>query len=247
MSDGYKRTHESGFNKRKKKVKRDLSISKQMGSMCKFITPQNHSNIGTSTNQIKMLNKNELINIITPESKIENKLLSPMKTEPKLTTSLNVNTSAITESITDKVKSNPTNLIHLKFSNDPAHWVINSDLISYFSKNIPIQNIDADLTVSARQFGTKTRYFRKEYFSRALGNGECVNREWLIYSPSTGSVYCYVCKIFRHLQISEKSTFVHQFESGFDDWKNINVKMEAHEQSKEHFNSIKKIGRPSKM
>ncbi|XP_050065317.1 zinc finger MYM-type protein 1-like [Aphis gossypii] len=93
-----------------------------------------------------------------------------MKTEPKLTTSLNVNTSAITESITDKVKSNPTNLIHLKFSNDPAHWVVNSDLISYFSENIPIQNVDADLTVSARQFGTKTRYFRKEYFSRALGN-----------------------------------------------------------------------------
>lgn len=37
-----------------------------------------------------------------------------MKTEPKLTTSLNVNTSDITEPITDKVKSNPTNLIHLK-------------------------------------------------------------------------------------------------------------------------------------
>lgn len=73
MSDGYKRTHESGFNKRKKKEKRDLSISEQMGSMCKFITPQNHSNIGTSTNQIKMLNKNEPINIITPKSKIENK------------------------------------------------------------------------------------------------------------------------------------------------------------------------------
>jgi len=155
MSDGYKRTHESGFNKRKTKEKRNLSISKY------------------KYKQIKMLNKNELINIITPESKIENELLSPMKTEPKLTTSLNVNTSAITESITDNVKSNPTNLIHLKFSNDPA------------------------------QFGTKTRYFRKEYFSRVLGNGECVNREWLIYSPSTGSVYCYVCKIFRHLQISD--------------------------------------------
>ncbi|KAF0699468.1 zinc finger MYM-type protein 1-like, partial [Aphis craccivora] len=49
--------------------------------------------------------------------------------------------------------------------------VIKSDLISYFSENIPIQNVDADLTVSARQFGAKTRYFKKEYFSRALGNG----------------------------------------------------------------------------
>lgn len=77
--------------------------------------------------------------------------------------------------------------------------------------------MDADLTISAQQFGTKTRYFRKEYFSRTLGNGEFVKRDWLIYSPSIGSVYCYVCKIFRHLQISEKLTTMRQFESGFDD------------------------------
>lgn len=38
-----------------------------------------------------------------------------------------------------------------------------------------------------------------------------------------------------------KLTLVQQFESGFDDWKNINVRIEAHEQSKDHFNSIKKI------
>jgi len=204
--DGYIRTHESGSTKRKKKEKRDLYISQQMRSMSKFIISQNRSNAGTSKNQIKISNKNELINIMTPESKTENNLLvlPPKKTEPKSTTSLNENTSVITEFIPDKVKSNLTNLSNLKFSNDPAHWEINSDLISYFSENIPIQNVDADLTVSARHFGKKTIYFRKEYFSRALGNGECVNRDWLIYSPSTGSVYCYVCKIFRHLQSSDK-------------------------------------------
>lgn len=43
------------------------------------------------------------------------------------------------------------------------------------------------------------------------------------------------------MQISEKLISVHQFESGFGDWKNINVRMEAHEQSKDHFNSIKKM------
>lgn len=195
--DGYKRTHESDCTKRKKKEKRDLYISKQIKSMDKFVITQNRSNAGTSTNQIEISNKNELINVMTPESKTENKLLvlSPKKTEPNSTTSLNANTSVITESIPDKVKSNLTNLSDLKFSNDPAHWDINSDLISYFSENIPIQNVDVDLTVSARHFGKKTRYFRKEYFSRTLGNGKNVNRDWLIYSPSTGSVYCllFVC------------------------------------------------------
>jgi len=55
---------------------------------------------------------------MTPEFKIKNKLLSPMKTEPNSTTSLNENTSVITESIPNKVKFN---LSSLKFSNDPAH------------------------------------------------------------------------------------------------------------------------------
>lgn len=54
----------------------------------------------------------------------------------------------ITEIILDKVKSNLTYLSNLKFSNDPAHWETNSDLISYFSENIPIQNVDVDLTIS---------------------------------------------------------------------------------------------------
>lgn len=118
MSDGYKRTHKSGFNKRKKKENRDLYISKQMGSMCKFITTQNLSNAGISTNQIEISNKSEFINIMTPKSKIENKLLSPMKTEPNSTTSLNENINVIAESIPDKVKFD---LGNLKFSNDSAY------------------------------------------------------------------------------------------------------------------------------
>ena len=37
-------------------------------------------------------------------------------------------------------------------------------------------------------------------------------RDWLVYSPSTGNVYCYVCKLFRNG--SECFSL-----NGFNDWK----------------------------
>jgi hypothetical protein len=35
-------------------------------------------------------------------------------------------------------------------------------------------------------------------FERQLSNGKLADREWLIYSPSQGKVYCFVCKLFSH-------------------------------------------------
>lgn len=63
--------------------------------MKKCMTSQNRFYAGTRSNQIEILNKISLINITTPESKIESTLLSPMETEPNSTTSLIKNTSAI--------------------------------------------------------------------------------------------------------------------------------------------------------
>ncbi|XP_063910511.1 zinc finger MYM-type protein 1-like [Zophobas morio] len=44
--------------------------------------------------------------------------------------------------------------------------------------------------------GTWKRSFKESYFYRVMANGETVKREWLIYSGTTGSVYCYICKLF---------------------------------------------------
>lgn len=168
-----------------------------------IVTDSNETNI-IYTNKIvniDILNNKEL-NITNMKSINKNKLLSPDKTENNSSTFENENIIVSTVSNVNKTDSK------LQFSNDPAHWEINVDLISYFSENIPVQNIDANLNISARQFGTKTRYFRKEYFSRALGNGEFVKRDWLIFSPSTGYIYCYVCKIFRPLKERDDNTTI---------------------------------------
>ena len=88
-------------------------------------------------------------------------------------------------------------------SNDPADWIINADLIEYFSQNISSQNKDCDLSKSARLFGTKTRYARKDYFIKQMENGEIITRDWLTYSPSSGNIYCYVCKVFQSFKANE--------------------------------------------
>jgi hypothetical protein len=81
-------------------------------------------------------------------------------------------------------------------TSDPAEWEITPDLIHNFAKHIPSQNIEFDFFLKGRSYGDKVRYMRKEYFIRRLTNGEIVQRDWLIYSPSTGKTYCYVCKLF---------------------------------------------------
>ena len=53
-----------------------------------------------------------------------------------------------------------------------------------------------------------------------------------MYSPSTGNVYCYVCKLFR----SGSDSFSL---NGFNDWKNVH-RITTHERSNSHLVAVKK-------
>lgn len=50
-------------------------------------------------------------------------------------------------------------------------------------------------------------------FTRSLPNGKKCNRKWLLYSPSEGSVYCFVCKLYGS---NQENPFI---SGGFDKWK----------------------------
>ena len=66
-----------------------------------------------------------------------------------------------------------------------------------------------------------TRRCTPTMFERHNKNGEIVNRSWLCFSPTTGRVYCYVCKL----------QFTH---GGFCDWKHASNRLSDHESSKSH-------------
>jgi Domain of unknown function (DUF4371) len=66
-----------------------------------------------------------------------------------------------------------------------------------------------------------------QMFNRCTKNGEVHHRSWRCFSPSTGKVYCYVCKLFS--KVSSQLT-----QDGFDDWYHASVRFAEHERSSNH-------------
>uniref|UniRef100_A0A3B3QZT7 TTF-type domain-containing protein n=1 Tax=Paramormyrops kingsleyae TaxID=1676925 RepID=A0A3B3QZT7_9TELE len=126
--------------------------------------------------------------------------------------------------------------VEANLSPDPGCWgEIDENARKYWITMGPdhCRNKDADVAASERQHKQQKRYFSKSLFMRKLANGEIVNREWLIYSPSRGTVFCFACKLFgtgSHAQLSPLSP-------GFSDWKNAGVRLPEHEMSKSHKNA----------
>ncbi|CAG9824504.1 unnamed protein product [Phaedon cochleariae] len=69
------------------------------------------------------------------------------------------------------------------------------------------------------------RKFSCKYFVRSLGNGENVERTWLIYSISKDSVFCFCCKLFS----KTPNTFCDR--NGVSDWQHLSLMMKKHETS----------------
>lgn len=76
------------------------------------------------------------------------------------------------------------------------------------------------------------RKFSPSYFYRNFTNGEKVKREWLMYSISRDSVYCFCCKFFG------KSLTSISNREGCSDWKHVSLVLSRHEKSNSHKNNI---------
>lgn len=96
------------------------------------------------------------------------------------------------------------------------------------------QHHDGPFEASLRTFndGKQKRYCSKKIFLGTKANGETYTREWLIYSPTTGCVYCFVCKLFNSVKASIRFVNI-----GFCDWKN-NIMIQQHENSSIHRESM---------
>lgn len=147
--------------------------------------------------------------------------------------------------------STSTNII-TQFSNDPGLWDIKNhqsrwikqgivlrlfycDLNSKFNISPNFRNIQFSGSDKCQNFDTvfhidsKGRHFLKFHLERTLANGSQVNREWIVYSPSTKSIFCFACRLFN--PHNEKDTFSSK---GFNDWKNATRAIGRHERSETH-------------
>jgi len=117
------------------------------------------------------------------------------------------------------------------YSTDPAHWGKSDESArAYWAERGPgsCQNMNASFHASERVYKHQKRLFSGSHFKRKLGNGEYIQRQWLLYSPSTGTVFCFACSIFSDAKSQSC------FETGFSDWKHASERMKEHENSEHH-------------
>jgi len=111
---------------------------------------------------------------------------------------------------------------------DPALWEVNEDLREYFAANPMTQNDDGNYNKSMRLYAEQRRFMSSSIFHKKLVNGETVKLSWLVYSHSTGRVFCGPCKLYAGATSTAALS-----STGFNDWKNSSY-IVNHEGSKEH-------------
>lgn len=120
-------------------------------------------------------------------------------------------------------------------ANDLGLWPekITEDILTFWMKvgSESCSNMDASFEKSIQYDGKQKRYFSKSLFYRSFSNGEKKTRSWLCYSPTTGKVFCFNCKLL--------SDDVNAFSMhGFSDWKNATQRITSHENSQSHRNAV---------
>lgn len=118
---------------------------------------------------------------------------------------------------------------------DPVFWENNKETRDYVAKHGFKRNENSDFAKSKREYNDgKIRSLTSNMFVNTLANGEKVPRQWLVYSESTGAVFCGVCLLF--LNQSDSRTKLASV--GFSDWKNAYTALKEHENSSSHRNCV---------
>ena len=98
-------------------------------------------------------------------------------------------------------------------SDDLALWKnidVGFRLYKYILENKLNQKTNISFTNSTKTYDDDiNRYLKTEHFYRVLTNGETIKRYWMLYSETTGMVYCSFCNLF-----ADRET---HFTNGFND------------------------------
>lgn len=210
----------SGAQYKRKREEKQNEAKKMFGSLTKFLvkSPEPESSCSSQLNPIDDLfcDKNE--NELTVENEKANDNTSStdeMETEDNKDIDLyNTDTAEIDKAYFAMCMD----------LNDPACWplTITTKILDILIEKGPIQNKQS--TYPINELG---RSFSSTYFYRKMPNGEKFNREWLIYSPKTDSIFCFCCKLFGKQEIKLVN-------EGFNDWQHTSDNLSRHEKTSLH-------------
>jgi len=249
------RIYTSGAQKRKLKVERDKQIEEVISQIPKL------TNYFSSSRQLtNVLNNditNENVEILTSkenETMCENVVIQQSSSTAENNSSIEKKKSN-DDSEHLELNAKNTNIIEnepivepeisnsfIGFKNDVGIWPQNStnEMIKYWIKqgSTNLQNCDEKL-LETKSFlqnrvdrsANNTRKCSIHFFKRITKNREVINRNWLCFSPITGKLYCYICKLLGTKNGKLSS-------DGFCDWKHAAEKLSQHETSKHHLEAI---------
>lgn len=236
ISEKMKRNYPSGAQKRKlveEKQQRNSEDCSKISKLTSFFKPvSSEATTSAATSQTDGVSNIELFpssatNIISEQFDVS---------EPAIDVSLPRCSQDIVQEFVQEMEHScsPNN----NRSKDPGLWTdLNAADVAYWLDHGPVdcQNKSGLFEKSCRTYpkgkGVKSRYCSKSYFLGVKPNGEKYPRDWLLYSPAIGSVYCFVCKLFPN-----KSAPTRFGTDGFCDWKN-SVLIEQHEHCPTHQDS----------
>lgn len=112
-------------------------------------------------------------------------------------------------------------------SDDPALWPekISDQQRCSIVKRGPVQIKDFDFPQNCDK---TPRRFTAECYYKKMKNEEKIQRNWLVYSVSSDSVFCFCCKLF------ERGSTYSLSSGGFRSWINIHSHLKEHEKGKAH-------------
>lgn len=109
---------------------------------------------------------------------------------------------------------------------DCGEWPakITDDIRQILVKKGPVQVKNFNFPIDS----SSGRRFTVANYNTKLTNGEKIAREWLVYSRSKNSLFCFVCKLFSNGEVSLSGT------DGYSDWQNMSTFLRQHEKSNPH-------------
>lgn len=217
------RKKKSGYEYRKlkeeKKIKEDTFMAKVPSLKCFF--QKNDSEPSTSA----ISNQKEEVKEVENEQNVQKKIKEKEIQEA----------SQCAENVhLEDNKNVNQNTIDFDYYNDPAKWNdLNDTKISQIIMNVNKSEIDIDkldFTASKISYKSQNRFANSAMFYRILLNGKKQKRNWLLYSNSTGKLFCIPCKLFGKISGN--------FSVGFNDWKHAE-QITVHENSTLHKESTR--------
>ncbi|KAL4088600.1 hypothetical protein QTP88_023689 [Uroleucon formosanum] len=127
-----------------------------------------------------------------------------------------------------------------RYPNDPAlvnSSEITSEYLSYMISIGPCQPLASNIpgkSFPKRKQNNIFRSFHDTYYYKMLPDKSTVKRTWVSYSPSIDRVYCIVCKLFGTTKGKTNSLS----REGTNDWQHISTRLNEHESSIDHLNSV---------